>query len=266
MDDNTPPTDPEITPPADPAAPPVAETPAPETPAPEPELTEEQKAEAAKTAKKQADIQKRMNAITRRGAEAERERDRLREELAATRALLEARKPDGEAAPTPEPTRTPSPDAVKIEAQRLREEERFQERTRELIANGAKELTPAVWDEKTEVLAQMGATQNPAFMQALAELPDGHKLVAHLAADLDGLQTLLAKPPVAMAAEMGRMLAQITAAPPRTLSTAPKPPPAPRGTSQAEPDVYDEKLSMKEYVALRRKQAPTHLGGERRRA
>jgi hypothetical protein len=75
---------------------------------------------------------------------------------------------------------------------------------------------------------------------------------------------LLRKSPAAMAAHLGRLDAKMeTTAAPRA-SSAPKPP-APLRTPavQPEPDLYDEKLSMKEWAALWDKQAPRSLGGRR---
>ncbi|OYV74784.1 MAG: hypothetical protein B7Z66_15320 [Chromatiales bacterium 21-64-14] len=249
----------------EPEVPAVApETPVAEAP-PAPEPTEAEKAAAARETKKQEDIRKRINALTRRGAEAERERDALRAERDAMKALLESRNPPAEPeTPRPAPTALPD-DVIQARARELRDAERFQERTRDLISKGAKELGADTWNEKTGILAEMGATNNQAFMQALAELPDAHKLVAYLADDLDVLNGLLARGPVAMAAEMGRITAAITAPAPRTLSAAPKPAASVSGRAAADPDVYDGSLSMAEYVKLRRKQAPASLGGEKAR-
>ena len=86
-----------------------------------------------------------------------------------------------------------------------------------------------------------------------------------LADDSDEVMALLRKSPAAMAAHLGRLDAKMeTAATPRA-SNAPKPP-APLRTPAVEPelDIYDPKLSMREWAALVDKQKPRWLNGGRR--
>ena len=179
----------------------------------------------------------------------------------AAEALLNAGKEKPAAIPT-QPGETVEQAAERIVAQRD-----YDSRRNALVAAGEKELGKEAWAEKTGFLHDLGATGNQAFMQAIVAVPGATKLVAHLADDPDALATLLTKPPVAMAAEMGRMAAELTRPTPRPLSNAPRPAtPVQAAAVVAEPDAYDEKLSMSEYVALRRKTAPRHLGGQGRPA
>jgi hypothetical protein len=60
-------------------------------------------------------------------------------------------------------------------------------------------------------------------MQALVEVPGASKVVAHLADDADALVELLGKSPVAMAAAMGRMAAELNRPVATRLSNAPRP-------------------------------------------
>ena len=200
---------------------------------------------------------------TRLKHEARREAEKLKAELELLRAQLPPK--EGETRPaTPQMT----PDAIRAEADKLREQERYDEARTELIQTGIKELGQETWNKKTEVLAALGATDNQGFMEALVELPDAQKLVAALADDPDRLTALLAKRPTAMAAEMGRMVAELVTPKPKTLSdvAAPVTPVRPRGTTPT-PDIADTKnLSVKEWIELRNKQAPRHLGGARKRA
>jgi hypothetical protein len=195
--------------------------------------------------------------------EARREADQLKAELELLRAQLPPK--EGETRPaTPQMT----PDAIRAEADKLREQERYDEARTELIQTGIKELGQETWNKKTEVLAALGATDNADFMEALVGTPDAQKLVAALADDPDQLQSLLSKRPLAMAREMGRMAEQLAAPKPKTLSdvAAPVTPVRPRGTTPT-PDIADTKnLSVKEWIELRNKQAPRHLGGARKRA
>lgn len=185
---------------------------------------------------------------------AQRERDAARELLAAQR---------GEEPPA---AKVGAPD-VETRARQLVEQREFERNRQSVVNNGVKELGNEAWQEKTQVLADLGAYENPAFMQALVELPDAHKLVARLADDEAATVALLNKRPAAMAAEMGRMAAQMEKPAARNVSNAPKPVApvsAPAVIPEATP--YDENLSMAEYVALRRKTAPRHLGGSGRPA
>lgn len=261
----------EIIPPVE--TPPPAPAPAPVDTAPGPATATETPAAPVETPpapspeeKKRAEADRRFARLTAKSAadrvalqKAEAERD-------AFKALLEGReKPDGDGAPKPAPTAI-TPEAVRVEARRMREEERVTERRTSLISDGVKELGEAAWNEKTSIIASLGATENAAFMQALMEMPNAPKLVAALADDSDRLSALLGKSPVAMAAEMGRMAAELDTKPePKpALSGAPKPVTPVTGRTVPEPTVYDPKLSMKEYVALRQKEAPRHLGGARK--
>jgi hypothetical protein len=98
-------------------------------------------------------------------------------------------------------------------------------------------------------------------MEALVDLPGAHKLVVALADEPDKLQVLLAKRPTAMAAEMGRMAAELANAKPKPISKAPAPV-SPIGNGRAQPDADVTKMTAKEYIAWRNKTAPRHLGGK----
>lgn len=179
---------------------------------------------------------------------AERERD-------AALALANA----GKDLDPPAPTRN-VPHDIEVAAARLVQQREFETRRDVVVTEGSKEYPD--WQERTAILHGLGATSNAAFMEALVELPNAAKLVAHLADDADALVTLLGKSPTAMAAAMGRMDAELSKPVTRTLSNAPKPVTAITTPAVVkEPDAYDEKLSMRDYVALRNKQAPRHLGG-----
>ncbi len=254
--DATPEPEPEPTP----VTPEPAATPAPE-PTPDPDAPP---AEADPAPKPKPWEPAALARETRLKHEARREADQLKAEL----ALLRAQHPptEGDAPPPPQQM---TPDAVRTAAEQMRQQERYEEARTDLIQTGIKELGREVWDKKTEVLAALGATENASFMEALVELPDAQKLVAALADDPDRLTTLLAKRPTAMAAEMGRMTAELAAPPkPKALSDVAAPiAPVRRGGTTPAPDINDTKnLSVKEWIELRNKQAPRHLGGARKRA
>lgn len=224
---------------------PAAETAAAE-PAPKPKQTQADRRFAHLTAKAAADRKRAEDAEAR---------------AAAAEALLQSQR-EGSESPSP---RVPTDDAVLARAQQLREAERFDERRVALVNKGFEEFGKESWLEKTGILGTLGATENPSFMQALVELDNAPKLVAALADDADELDALLKMPPVAMAAKMGRMAAKFDMsagdAKPK-ISGAPKPVTPVSGRATPAPDVFDPKLSMAEYVRLRQKTAPRHLGGQ----
>lgn len=122
-----------------------------------------------------------------------------------------------------------------------------------IIADGRQEF--ADFDDRAQALVDIAGVRTPAIREALARLPDAHRVIAHLADDLDALERLAALPPVAMAAEMGR------------LSGRPAAPPAPKAApASARPrarNVADPKLSMAEYVKLRDAEHRAHLARKR---
>jgi hypothetical protein len=177
-------------------------------------------------------------------AAAEREARKFQEERDAALALASAGK---------EPTTQPAPRAESVEAaaERLLAQRQVETRRQALIAEGSRELGAEGWQEKTDVLHGLGATQNEAFMEALVSLPPSTaaKLVASLADDADGLIDLLGKSKYAIATEVGRMAAEISKpAPAPKLSNAPRPPATVQPAAVIkELDIYDETLSMAEW-------------------
>lgn len=206
---------------------------------------------------------RRFAALTAKAAADHARLEEVERELEATKALLAAKEGGEPAKPSTQP------DAVRAEAVRLLERERQALARQSLIQNGVKEFGEAAWNEKTSLVAALGATRNEAFMEALAEAgPEAHKLVVALADDPDRLQSLLTKRATAMAAELGRMAAEIAAPKPKPISNAPAPVKPISGRGGAlEPTLADtDKMSVADWIKMRNKQAPAHLGGVRRRA
>ena len=204
---------------------------------------------------------KRIDAMNRRNAD-------LARELAALRAQQSELKSGGQLEPT-QPERQPetlTEQAIQAEVERRTAQARFNEARQGVIQSGVKEFGAEDWNAKTQMIASLGATDNQAFMEALIDLPDAHRLVASLADDPDRLQALLSKRPAAMAAEMGRMAAAMeTTAPKPRISNAPKPvTPISAKSTEAAPD--PAKMSMAEFVKWREANAPRKLGGRAKRA
>jgi hypothetical protein len=209
---------------------------------------------------------KRIDAMNRRNADLARELAALKAqqaELASGRTLETATPTEAPTAPA-----TLDQQAIEAAAEKKLAERTFNEHRAALIQNGVKELGPEAWNQKTDMLAKMGALDVPAFMDALLEVPEAHRLVAALADDPDRLMGLMGKRPAAMAAEMGRMAAEMTAPKTARLSSAPAPvqPLNTRGGAK-EPDIYDTKnMSTREWIEHRNRTASAKLGGPRRRS
>jgi len=180
----------------------------------------------------------------------------------AAEAMLQAGR-DGNGADTP---RQPAslPTDIEARADAIAAQREFNRRLADIDAAGKKEAGAETWEGAKGILTALGATKNQAFLEALAETSNPTKIFAALADDSDEVTALLRKSPAAMAAHLGRLDAKMeTTAAPRA-SSAPKPPtPLRTPAVQPEPDLYDEKLSMKEWAALWDKQAPKSLGGRR---
>src|SRR6185312_468387 len=206
--------------------------PAPETPA-EPSTPEPER--------KPRRTDRHVANLTARLATERAEREAAERRAEAAEALLQATKPEGE-------RHTTVPAAAPVDRAAVRAEIEFDTRLKSVISAGQKEFPD--WGERTEILHGLGATQNPAFMQALVELPNATKIVSALSEDPDALVDILNKSPTAMAAQLGRMDARMETAAKPTLSAAPRPlPKVETPTVVKEASIYDENLSMKEWAA-----------------
>ena len=256
---------PDVDPTPDPAAPtPAAATPSSDALAP---AAEPIAPEAAKPIEAPRWVKPAMDRLTREKHDARREAEAAKLERDFYKALADGKPPSADGTPVPTPSQPTVTDAeIERRAEQLNAMRSAETRRQTLVGAGIKEFTPDVWNAKTEVLAQLGATENPAFMRAVVAVPEGHKVVAALADDPDRVTSLLRMDPVEMAAEMGRMSAELSAPrPTKPVSAAPEPMAAPAGRAQPTPDIYNTaSMSMKEWVAHRAKTAPVSLGGQRK--
>jgi hypothetical protein len=134
-----------------------------------------------------------------------------------------------------------------------------------LVKEGVKSFGEEAWNEKTQYLADVGATNNKVFMRAIVTAPHGDKIVSELADDPDRLAALMNMDSTDMAVEMGRLSAEVSGTKGRKVTQAPAPTKnlAARA-APITPDIYNTKsMSMAEYAAYRAKSAPRHLGGGR---
>ncbi len=260
-DENTPaPEEPQEAAPEQPVAEAPAET---EGAVAAPEAPEEGAEAGAETEEstRRPNVERRVAHLARVANEAQRERDELQRKLEEAQALLQ----QGNS-----PETNMELERLRNEVQQLRQgnaQQDFIEKRQVIIDGGVKEFGEKVWNERTEMLTAMGALRRQEFLDALVDIPDGHKLVAHLVDDPDVLRFLLDKRPAAMAAHMGRIAAELAVAEtvkPKAISNAPPPVrPVGAGRVQPPPDMATlAKNDMKAYIELRNKTAPRHLGGQ----
>lgn len=208
-------------------------------------------------------IERRVGNLTRKLADEGRARASAEARAEAAEALLRANAPD---APPPA-SRQPATD-VEARAAQLVAEREFSRRMNEIDATGKKDLGADQWERAKDTLTGLGATNNTAFLQALAETENPAKIFADLADDTDVLMDLLAKSPAAMAARLGKMDARLSAPAARPISNAPPPAPKVRASGVApEPDPhnYPPNMSMKEWTKMMDAYLPPHLGGKKAR-
>lgn len=223
----------------------------PELETPEPEPTPEPKPRRA---------DRHVANLTARLAARDTEVQALERRAQAAEALLQAGRTDDT-----DQSRQTQPD-VEARATQIASEREFNRRLADIDAAGAKDLGKEAWEEAKSVLTGLGATTNQAFLEALAETANPAKVFAALADDSDELVALLRKSPAALAAQLGRIDARMetTTTTAKPVSNAPKPPARIQATAvEAEPSLYDDKMSMRDWVALREKSAPRSLGGRR---
>jgi hypothetical protein len=240
----------------DPApVPPEPQTEQAETDASEPEQQAETPEQQQQKAESES-VRKRMASMVRKLADERRAKEAMQRERDAALALANAGK-------EPDPAQQREQDVETRAAQLLRDREAATKR-QDLINTGAKEFGAEDWDQKTQALAAEGALGNAGFMDALLDMPpaEAAKMVAHFADDTDALGSLLGLSHAAIGRRMGQMAAELSKPAVRTISAAPKPVnPVNKTAVVAEPSVYDDKLSMAEFVKIRQKQAPRRLGG-----
>lgn len=203
--------------------------------------------------------------LTARAGEEQRLREAAERRADAAEALLRAGREGDETTP-PQPRPDASQD-VEARAAQLVEHREFNRRLGEIDATGKKEIGADVWEAAKATLTGLGATDNQAFLQALAETDAPHKIFASLADDPDALMDLLKKSPAAMAAKLGRMDAELSRPAAKPLSAAPAP--AERvqgGATIKEFDPYNPPpgMSMKAWNAEMDKLLPASLGGKRK--
>jgi hypothetical protein len=244
--------------PAEPDPPPPA--PPPPEPAPEPpparEAAEPAEAEApapdGDTPKPEAippQLQKRLDTLTREKYEARRQVEELQQRFEQMQRA-----------------QRPADDPEERAYQRYTAEQgqrAFNEACNAVAAKGREEFPD--FDDAISTLIKVGYGQpnadgspSPGFraVEAIASLPDGHRVYRELASDLDNAVRILKLSPIAMAAELGRMSRVVEpqslppAQPAPAVTRAPEPLRSIGGTSGGS-QVPLEKASWAEFIRRR---------------
>lgn len=232
----------------------VAETPAAEvvaeTPAADPDQTAEptEEDDAAKKAKAHQDaIDKRFAELTKTRYAEKRRADGLEQDK---RDLEERLRLIGKGEVKPGEEKPPSEEErrreVEAEARRLVDIERFNADCNRTLESGQKDF-PDFEAARVDIIAAFGSTINrrPDFLEAINEIPDGHKVFYHLGKNLDEADRVLRLPPTKMAIELTKLSSALGKPPaPKPVSKVPAPITPIGGTGRAAGVVLDDKLSM----------------------
>ncbi len=208
----------------------ATETPAPDAPAPE-----EPKADTPPPKKDWRET--RIAQLTARNAAL------IREAEEARRLVEQSLKPaDGEAL---RPGLVPETEIEKRAAALVQQRE-YQAKVQTFGDLGAKEFPDFI--ERCNTVAGLGLapSDNPAFMQTIAEMPDGHRIVAHLAENPDEAMRIAGEPVHKMALNLAKISSSL--AKPEQVSRAPAPITPVGGSVNSAPDIYDPKMPMEEWA------------------
>lgn len=150
--------------------------------------------------------------------------------------------------------------AVEAEASRRANQMEVNKRTKGWLDAGEKEYGKDGFTDKCNIVAAIGAGDNPAFMQIVTDsdiLPDGHKVVAMLADNPDEAQRILSLEPMKMAAALTRFATTVKAPDPQ-VSKAPKPIQTTGGTAKNGAPTDSE--TIEEWMAKRKAQVAQRAG------
>ena len=243
---------------------PVDATPEVQTEASSEQVAEPVETQAEPEPPKQRRADRHVANLTARLSAKEAEVAAAERRAAAAEAMLQAAR-EGNGTGQPQQPQT-FPTDIEARADEIARQREFNKRLTDIDTAGRKEAGGETWEEAKSILTGLGATQNQAFLEALAETSNPTKIFAALADDSDEVVALLKKSPAAMAAHLGRLDAKMeTTATPR-VSSAPRPP-APLRTPAVQPDsdelFFDPKTSIKEWSKLYDERMPKSLGGRR---
>jgi hypothetical protein len=181
-------------------------------------------------------FQSRIDELTREKHDERRAREALEERLRKLEQL--------------EPSETPqagnSEERIREAAAQIVAKERFDQRCNDVYSSGARDFPD--FDEKLGQFRHLGGLP-PAFLEAVTELPDAHKVLHALGSDLDQAAHIINLPPVQMGLALARLSSPATTA--RPVSSAPPPIKPIDGAPRGEKSPDD--MSMEEWTAWREK-------------
>lgn len=212
---------------------------APAAPEPEPATPDPAAAERLRRAAELDPFEKRIARQTAKLSAAERERDHYRQQLEALQAGSSEPKP----ATLPPANLTDT--QIEERANAIAEQRAFEKSRDKMLAGGETKFGRDQFVGACNTLANLGANDQPAFLQAVTELENGSDVLHHLGNNPELAVRMMSMPPMAMMKELTKLEARITApAPPKPVSRAPSPiSPIDVGhevDENAEPDVEKE--------------------------
>lgn len=201
----------------------------------EPEPEPEAKVEAAEEPKPKTQKPWFVEQIAReKGRAAEAERRAAQAEAEAK--VLKAAQADPNAPALTGLTREQYDRDVQAEAQRQVQQQTFRAKSEVWLANGVKEYGAEEFNQRCDMLAAMGASDKPDFMQVILDpdlIPEGHKIVASLAEKPEEARRILSlETPVQRAAALVKYSMTVPAEK-KQVSNAPKPISPIGGTAKA---------------------------------
>lgn len=161
--------------------------------------------------------------------------------------------------PTPAPTSTPQaassgPSQAEInamataEARKMVAQQQFDESCNKMYDQGVKEFPD--FQQKLNTYSMLGGMP-PAFMEAVASLPDGHKVLHSLANNPDEARRVMSLPPMRMAIEVAQAAGRLKVAALPTPSNAPAPITPVHGSAKGSVDFYNKETPTEDWIAAR---------------
>lgn len=211
---------------------PQAEAPAAATEAPATEAKpdgEEHGDKGAKTPKWATD---RFGELTRQREDAKKEAAQLKAERDLYKAMAEGNKPSEAQAEVVEGTAPKAQplnglsqadlDAlVTRRAAELSAQQAFKQKTDSLLSQGRAEFKD--FDERCNLIAEIGGNDRADFLPLVTELPDSHKILAQMADNPAEARRILSAPGPLMAIELTKFAMNAAKPAPKQISSAPKP-------------------------------------------
>jgi hypothetical protein len=151
------------------------------------------------------------------------------------------------------------------EANRIARDEKFNERSNEIYGAGVKQYSKTEFDGAIDTIKTVGLI--PVDMiDVLSDLGDGHKILKHLADDLDETERLFSLSPTKRAIELTKLHTKVTAVPRKQISNAPDPVrPIGGGTKAPTIDIYDKRVPASDRIKEMRRQQQAEMDKKRAR-